>query len=130
MPAGFETMPLEFRELSPGYRALAPKGMARWLHEANTGRTGKTPAPPPADAPAPPAEGAADTGWAGFAALSMPMLILTGDADIYMPPAVLPLFKAHAAQARLAVIDGAAHATYWEQPDAFNDTVLSFLRQL
>ncbi|MEZ5866608.1 MAG: alpha/beta hydrolase [Geminicoccaceae bacterium] len=129
MPDGFEAMPLEFRELSPGYRAMNPDGMAAWLREAKAGRTAGGGAPPlPATAhPATSPVGNDRMTWKSLEALTMPLLIMTGDADIYMPPAILPLFTAHAPHARTEVIDGAAHATYWEQPEQFNQMILGFL---
>ena len=114
----FGQLPLEFRELGPSYRAANPEGVKRWL--ALSERETATPAPSPA---------AIEVTWAKLEALTVPTLLLTGDADLYTPPAVLRMFAAHMKQARFAVIPEAGHSAYWENPEAFNRAVLAFLRR-
>jgi pimeloyl-ACP methyl ester carboxylesterase len=59
----------------------------------------------------------------------MPILLLTGDADLYTPPAVLRLFAEHMPSAELFVVPDSGHAANWENPEAFNQALLRFLRR-
>ena len=118
-PAPFNQMPPEFRELGPSYRAADPEGTARWVALEKIARTGAPPAGRPAEA---------GLEWAQLETLKIPILWLTGDADLYTPPALLRLFKARTPGSALEIIQGAGHSAYWEQPKAFNHVVLGFLR--
>ncbi|OWA53569.1 hypothetical protein BV898_17992 [Hypsibius exemplaris] len=57
------------------------------------------------------------------------MLLMTGDADLYIPPSVLRLQASHLAQAETLVLREAGHALNWEQPEAFNAALLLFLQK-
>jgi pimeloyl-ACP methyl ester carboxylesterase len=59
----------------------------------------------------------------------VPVLLLTGDADMFAPPPILKMFAAHIRQANTVVVPEAGHSTYWEQPEAFNRAVLDFIRR-
>ena len=59
----------------------------------------------------------------------MPTLLLTGDADLYTPPAVLRLFEEHMPRAQVVIVPDSGHAANWENPDEFNRVVLRFLRR-
>jgi pimeloyl-ACP methyl ester carboxylesterase len=61
--------------------------------------------------------------------IKLPTLLLTGDADLYAPPAVLRLFAARIAGSESVVVPEAGHSAYWEQPEIFNRTVLAFIRK-
>jgi pimeloyl-ACP methyl ester carboxylesterase len=146
-PPAFNQLPLEVRELGPSYRAAHPEGVQRWLNLSQT----HAPIQPPALAPAAGTNGSAakfprsrsspapDRGqsvrdndvpvtFARLESLSVPTLLLTGDADLYLPPSVLRLFKQHMPIAEVHVISESGHAAYWENPDEFNRRVLEFLR--
>jgi pimeloyl-ACP methyl ester carboxylesterase len=117
-PPEFDTLPIELKELSPAYRASNPDGVTAWLelHDKATvpGSSGR--------------QGTANQiTWAHLAALTVPTLLIAGDADLYMPPPLTRMAAAHFAHARTAVISEAGHAVHWEQPRAFNSTVLDFL---
>ena len=56
-----------------------------------------------------------------------PTLLLTGDADLYAPPPILPLFAERIKGSETLVIPEAGHSAYWEQPELFNRAVLKFL---
>jgi pimeloyl-ACP methyl ester carboxylesterase len=111
-------MPADFRELSPSYRAIDPEGVRQWLeleHKAvpqrvNQGKTSKVT-------------------WAALKQMKVPTLLVTGDADLYTPPAVLKMFAAAIPNNEIAVIAEAGHSVYWEQPDEFNRLVLAFLKK-
>ena len=56
-----------------------------------------------------------------------PTLLVTGDADLYAPPAVLQMFAARIRNAESAIVPEVGHSTYWEQPEIFNTKVLEFI---
>ena len=59
----------------------------------------------------------------------MPTLVVTSDEDAVYPPATAEALARRIPGARLAVIRGAGHVSNLEQPEAFNATVLGFLRE-
>ena len=120
-PAEFESWPADFRELGPSYRAVNPEGTRRWLELEKISRA-------PATAPA----GAAPANPVTFArleGLKVPVLLLTGDADLYTPPSVLGMFAERIKGADSVIVPGSGHSAYWEQPEIFNRAVLEFLRK-
>jgi 3-oxoadipate enol-lactonase len=64
---------------------------------------------------------------AAVAALRMPLLCLTGQEDIVIPPAVVALLASIVPGARLATVPEAGHSVYWERPAAFNRLLDEFL---
>ena len=120
-PQFFNQLPLEFRELGPSYRAADAAGSARWLElsgkkQASAGAVSMD-------------GGNVEVTWAKLEALRIPTLLLTGDADLYTPPAVLRMFAQRMPHAESAVIAETGHSSYWENPAAFNAAVLAFLRK-
>lgn len=116
-PPGFEAMPPDFRELGPSYRAENPTGVARWLaleHAAIPGRQVRQPT-------------ASRITFAALAALRLPCLLMTGDADLWAPPPVQRMVARHIPSAETVVIAEAGHSAHWEQPAAFNAALLGFL---
>lgn len=117
-PKGFNEMPPDFRELCGSYRATDPEGVRQWLeleHKAvpqrvNQGKTSKVT-------------------WDALKQMKVPTLLVTGDADLYTPPAVLKMFASAIPNNEIAVIAEAGHSVYWEQPDEFNRLVLAFLKK-
>jgi pimeloyl-ACP methyl ester carboxylesterase len=116
-PKGFSAMPSDFRELSGSYKLSNPEGARQWLaieaqsHAGPLVRQGNL----------------RQVDWPAFASIRAPMLVLTGDADIFMPPARARQLAARRPGTELAVLAEAGHAAHWEQPDAFNSTVLEFI---
>jgi pimeloyl-ACP methyl ester carboxylesterase len=137
----FHALPLDFRELGPSYRAANPDGVERWLAlSARKSPPNHAPGTPEerAGAQAASAKSSSDrfaltlaraVTWAKLGALRVPTLLITGDADLYTPPSVLRLFLAHMKDAQSAVIAETGHSSFWENPDAFNRTVLEFIRR-
>jgi pimeloyl-ACP methyl ester carboxylesterase len=116
-PKGFAEMPADFRELSPSYRAANPAGVKLWLeleHKAVTSNPFRQPA-------------ANRITEATLNRLQVPTLLITGEADLYSPPAIMRMVAAKIPNSEVAIIREAGHSSYWEQPDAFNSTVLDFL---
>lgn len=137
LPTGFQALPAEFRELGPSYRALNPAGTERWIEIERASRTAPAGLAPAAAAPQGPNSGGAapSSGTAvTFVALAkvasrLPMLLMTGEADLFMSPGLLASVAAHLPAAQLAFIQNAGHAAFWEQPKQFNQAVLAFLQR-
>jgi len=114
---GFDDMPVEFRELSPSYRAINPEGVRLWLelhHKATTGnRIGQ--------------KRANEVTLAALREMKVPTLLITGDADLIWPPPMLRLFAQNIPNSESAVVAEAGHSVYWEQPAIFNRLVLDFV---
>jgi pimeloyl-ACP methyl ester carboxylesterase len=118
-PPEFAKLPPEFRELGPSYRAGNAAGTERWMELEKVSRP-----------PGPPAQAQPLRNHITFAmleAIQAPTLLLTGDADLYAPPPILPLFAARIKGSETLVIPEAGHSAYWEQPEVFNNAVLKFL---
>lgn len=117
----FNALPPDVRELGPSYRAANPAGTDRWLELERTSRPQGSP---------PPAQAMRNRiTFALLEEITVPTLLLTGDADLYAPPAVLRLFAARIRNSESVVVPEAGHSAYWEQPDLFNRTVLDFIRK-
>jgi pimeloyl-ACP methyl ester carboxylesterase len=111
----FDALPAEVRELGPSYRAANPEGVRQWVELENPG-------------PLPKVQTRNRITFSLLEALKVPTLLLTGDADLYTPPAVLALFKKHIRHAEARIVASCGHSAYWEQPDTFNREVLDFLQ--
>jgi pimeloyl-ACP methyl ester carboxylesterase len=117
-PKGFDAMPPEFRELGPSYRAANPEGVRAWKELEHKAFHGSGASRQPT---------ATRITWKTLENLPMPVLMLTGDADLYTPPAVLSMLASRVPNHETVVIPGAGHSAYWEQPELFNGAVLDFL---
>lgn len=118
-PKEFAALPVAFKELHPSYRAGNPQGVAAWVQLAQAANAGprinqKRPFP---------------LTWARLESIRQPILLMTGDGDLYTPPALLRMQAAHMTHAETFVVPEAGHAGNWEQPAIFNQTVLAFLRK-
>ncbi|HEV8346912.1 MAG TPA: alpha/beta hydrolase [Vicinamibacterales bacterium] len=123
-PPAFAAMPPEFRELGPSYRAGNPAGTQRWIDLERTRRPGSE-----AGTPSPTQPMRNRITFALLETLKVPTLLLTGDADLYAPPAVMRLFADRIKRAESLVVPEAGHSAYWEQPEIFNREVLTFIRK-
>jgi len=120
-PPEFSALPADLRELGPSYRAGNPAGTDRWIVLERSSRAGGTP---------PPAQTMRHrVTFAMLQTIKTPTLLLTGGADLYAPPPVMQLFVKRINGAESVVVPEAGHSTYWEQPEAFNNAVLAFLRK-
>ncbi|HWA37267.1 MAG TPA: alpha/beta hydrolase [Burkholderiales bacterium] len=115
----FDTLPPDLKELGPSYRAANPEGVKHWLALEQASRQKGAPTLP---------KTANRITFAALGTLPMPTLLLTGDADLYMPPSVLRLLAARMPHATTQVVPECGHSAYWEQPAVFNTAVLDFLR--
>jgi pimeloyl-ACP methyl ester carboxylesterase len=125
-PPQFDTLPADFRELGPAYRAANAEGTQRWIELEQQSQ-----APKPAGSTAAPAR----QPWKSKAtlealgALDVPTLLMTGDADIYMPPPALLRIAKRMPRAETLMLREVNHSGYWEQPELFNRAVLEFIRK-
>jgi pimeloyl-ACP methyl ester carboxylesterase len=116
---GFAQLPAEVREMSPSYRGMNPGDVARWKEiYARSRQAGAT--DPPLRSP--------NTN-AKVASLTMPVLVIAGDVDLTTPSAAIRLWAKHLKSYDWALIPEAGHSVAWEQPEAFNAAVLTFLRK-
>jgi len=108
----FNAIPADIRELGPSYRAANAEGTRRWKelskHIAPQGTKNRIT-------------------FAALETITIPTLLLTGDADLYTPPSVLRLLAARFPNCESAVIPECGHSAFWEQPEAFNQAVLDFI---
>jgi pimeloyl-ACP methyl ester carboxylesterase len=120
-PPQFDALPPDVRELGPSYRAANADGTRRWLELHDLSWPGGS------------RPRAQDTRnritFALLETLKVPVLLLTGDADLYTPPSVLRLFTARIMHAESVILPEVGHSAYWEQPEIFNRAVLEFLRK-
>jgi pimeloyl-ACP methyl ester carboxylesterase len=119
-PPQFSALPPELKELGPSYRAANPEGMRRWLELEHAARSG-----------APIRQAKANRlDWISLRSIRIPKLIMTGDADLYAPPALMRMIVDRVPGWHSAIIAEAGHAAYWEQPIAFNRVLTRFLARV
>jgi pimeloyl-ACP methyl ester carboxylesterase len=116
-PKFFATLPHDFQELSPSYRAGNPEGLKKWLELDHAAVPGTRITPRVKN----------QLTWARLESIRHPTLLLTGESDLYVPPALLRMQASHMPHAQVEVIGEAGHSPYWEQPVIFNDILLGFL---
>jgi pimeloyl-ACP methyl ester carboxylesterase len=118
-PPQFDALPPELRELGPSYRAANPEGTRRWIElEKMSRQTGVAPQP-----------FRNRMTFSMLDSIKLPTLFITGDADMYAPPPLIPLFTAHIKNSETVIIPEAGHSGYWEKPEVFNRAVLDFIRK-
>jgi pimeloyl-ACP methyl ester carboxylesterase len=116
-PKEFPSLPPDFRELGPSYRAANPAGAKLWLeleHKAITSRPFRQPA-------------ANQITEATLNRLQVPTLLISGEADLASPPGLIRMVAAQIPGSELVTIPEGGHSTYWERPDLFNRAVLEFV---
>lgn len=115
-PKAFESLPMEVKELGPSYRAANPAGVAEWkrLHDRSGTRS--------------PVRLRNKITWAALAALKPPTLLVTGDADLWIPPYMLKKVGERIPNSQVVIVPHSGHGVQWEQPAIFNAAVLDFIR--
>jgi pimeloyl-ACP methyl ester carboxylesterase len=114
-----EALPAVFLELGPSYRALNPEGVARFVELEHAAKPGSVLRQPPG----------VTVDWRAMERLEMPVLLVTGEADLYAPPPLQRMIAAHLRNHEAATLREVGHAPYWEAPAEFNRLVLDFLRR-
>jgi pimeloyl-ACP methyl ester carboxylesterase len=115
----FESLPVDFRELGPSYRASNPEGAAQWLALSQQSRKAA-----PLPSPQTPRNRVT---FERLESIRVPSLLVTGGADLYSPPPVMRLFAARIKGAETLVVPEAGHSVFWEETELFNRTLLGFL---
>lgn len=115
-PKGFAEMSPEFKELSGSYRLLDPEGTKRWVELERKSRPVVIP------------QRTKNTiSWAQLEKFRMPAQVITGDADLYTPPAVARMYAGRIPGAEVFIVPECGHSPNWERPAIFNDRMLEFL---
>jgi pimeloyl-ACP methyl ester carboxylesterase len=115
-PKAFEDLPMEVKELGPSYRAANPAGVAEWRkrHDRSGARS--------------PVRLRNTFTWATLATLRVPTLLVTGDADLWIPPYLLRQVGDKIPNSKVVIVPDSGHGVQWEQPEIFNAIVLDFIR--
>ena len=116
-PKGYSDLPVAFRELGPSYRAANPEGVKAWSALTEKAITGNRYGQSFVNI----------INWASLGRMRVPVLLVTGDADLNAPPAIIRMFAARIPGAEMALIPEAGHSSHWEQPQSFNRIVLDFI---
>ncbi|OFZ98200.1 MAG: hypothetical protein A3H35_18715 [Betaproteobacteria bacterium RIFCSPLOWO2_02_FULL_62_17] len=118
-PPAFKHLPDDFKELGPEFRAAQPASLQQWRELARTTFPGGKRAP---------SQAMKNTiSFTALEGLNVPTLFLTGDADLYSPPATVKLYADRIPGAAFISVPAVGHSLYWEQPETFNRTVLNFI---
>ena len=116
-----DALPPELRELGPSYRASNPEGTRRWIELERMSRPGGSTAQPQS------VRNRIMTSV--LENIKVPVLLITGDADLLAPPPLLRFVAARMKNSESLIIPEAGHSAYWEQPEIFNRAVLEFIRR-
>jgi pimeloyl-ACP methyl ester carboxylesterase len=115
---GIRALPGHFREVGASYRATNPEGTSRWLQIEEHARQANAPTQPLRS----------PNTFAKLETITTRTLVVTADADLLAPPALMKMWARHVKDAQWAAVSDAGHAIAWEQPAVFNDIVLKFLK--
>ncbi|MER5427777.1 alpha/beta hydrolase [Streptomyces sp. NPDC002588] len=118
-PDPFGDLPVDVKELGPSYRAGDRDGVAAWLEIHGRARTSD----------AFPQSLAHTITWSALETLTLPVQLITGDADLYSPPSVMRLNAGHLAHAGTHVVREAGHNPHWERPADFNRLLIRFFKR-
>jgi len=118
-PKGVYGVSHSFSEVGPSYRAGNPEGVAAWEAleaQAWQGGTVRQGTEQPIT-------------FARMNSVAVPILLITGDADLMMPPSRMRDVARNVPRCEIATVAEAGHSLHWEQPDAFNHAVIDFLKR-
>lgn len=119
-PPQIQDLPVELRELGPSYRGTNPEGAARWLEiELASRPEGAVPMQPLRE----------PITYARLQTMQAPTLVISGEADLLSPPALMRMLAEHIPASRFASLPEAGHAGFWERPEVWNGMVLEFIGQ-
>ena len=85
-PPEIQNLPVELRELSPSYRGTNPEGTRQWLEIEQGSRP---------DGPVPAQPLRQPITYARLHGMQIPTLVLSGEADLLSPPALMRMLAAH-----------------------------------
>ena len=113
------TTALEDRELGRTYRAANPEGVARFMAIEHHND------PPPTRQSL-----RAPMTLSRLEGMRVPTLMVSSDEDVFAPPPLMQQMADRIPGCQFAVIEGAGHCAYWEQPAAWNALVIGFINLL
>ena len=113
----WEHLPRGFRELGASYRAANPEGTKKWVENSERSETGKGSRQKRANT----------ITTESLKNVELPVLLMTGDADMSTPPSILRMSAALIPESRIRIVAECGHSIYWERPDIFNSTILDFI---
>ncbi len=116
---GIRTLPAHYREVGASYRGSNPEGTKRWLDIHERAQQAGAPTQPLRS----------PNTFAKLQIINVRTLVMAGDADLIAPPALMKAWGRHVKNASWATVPDAGHSIAWEQPGAFNDNVLHFLKR-
>jgi pimeloyl-ACP methyl ester carboxylesterase len=116
-PRIWDEIPVEFRELGPSYRGANPDGFRLWVELERKSQVGDGSRQRLANR----------ITEASLGDLTVPALVISGDADLSTPPSIARMIAARIRNSELVVVSESGHSVYWEQPEAFNRAVLDFI---
>jgi len=121
IPAILQEQSSWFKELGPTYRDLNPIGVATWVGLAEFA-TSRVVVEQPTEN---------EITWDMLADIEAPTLLMGGDADFYQPPPNLLELAEQMARANpeVVILSDSGHSGYWEQPEAFNQALIEFLKR-
>jgi pimeloyl-ACP methyl ester carboxylesterase len=111
-------IPVDFREVGASYRAGSPELYEEWRSLGARAHPNGWYLTQP---------WGAERNFKRFNAMTVPTLLQTGDTDMSSPPSLMRLYLQQFPNCELRVLKEAGHASYWEQPVAFNASVLDFI---
>ena len=117
MPREITALPTPLMEVGPSYRVANPEGLEEWTARQRVGWSGGS-VHQPTNGP---------LSWEQFRSIRAPLLLMTGDADLAVPPSRMRQVARRGPPSELVILAEAGHAAYWEQPEAFNAVLLDFL---
>ncbi|MFM9968752.1 MAG: alpha/beta fold hydrolase [Burkholderiales bacterium] len=118
-PPQFNILPDDFKELGPEFRAAQSVRLDLWRVLAQSTLAGGTRAASQAMQN--------KITFSALEKLRLPTLFLTGDADLYSPPAIVKRYANCIPAARFQSVAEVGHSLYWEMPAVFNEIVLKFI---
>ncbi|HEX2229539.1 MAG TPA: alpha/beta hydrolase [Candidatus Binatia bacterium] len=116
-PKEAEALPRWYWELGPSYRAANPQGVEKWKDLNHKSETGKGARQKLANVVTP----------AKLETLTVPVLLMTGAADLATPPAIMRMIARHVPNNECVIVAESGHSPYWECPEFYNRTVLDFI---
>ncbi len=117
---GLTALPASFRELGPSYRLGNPNGTEEWERLERSSHSGAASVTSPAKN---------RTNFSDIENITTPTLVLAGAADLAAPPTLVFEMASHLQNVETGVLSESGHSGYWEQPVAFNQSVIEFIRK-
>jgi len=115
-PKNWDDIPSEVQEVGPSYRAANPEGLKLWIELEHKAWVGSVRG-----------QGRREMTEAKLEQLKVPVLLISGAADLLTPPSISRMLQAKIPNSELVVAPESGHSVYWEQPEVFNKAVLDFI---